>query len=348
MIHIYIFLNRIEIAVSNYVHVQHNKVVPATILVECADELVVYFTSGQTGSIGSSLVLPTDSLGTHYIVMTYNPGPLDETFITIAAVNTGITNVDVVTKGSPGVRLTYGGNTYNHLDIIRIGLNQYESIILTSSYDLTGTDVTSDKPVSVYSGNLYLSLNNDNYEDLAFEQMQPVGELGETFIVVANPRVDAFNVKIVATSSTTDLYVGETPHSLTNIGDFITVDLSSNSDASYVAINSTSPIMVATFSASSVNLDGVRSDVTMTLITPIERYSRNYVFINAASSYHLTPTYVQHVSLLAHVNETSLVTIDGITNWPSLNWTGIQDFNKGTNIIFLWYTCTLDSTAGAW
>ena len=54
---------------------------------------------------------------------------------------------------------------------------------LQTDEDLTGTTVTSDRPVAVYSGDVCANIKGKSCDHLA-EQLSPVHALGQSFVIV--------------------------------------------------------------------------------------------------------------------------------------------------------------------
>ena len=138
-------------------------------------EVAVYGLNQQSATTDAYLGLPVDALGTEYMAMSYTallPGQLavvgtaDETTVTITPTVT-----------------TYGraaGVPYN------ITLNTGQTYLLStdaSGEDLTGTVVTSDKPVAVFSGVQCANVPEGvTYCDHLVEQMVPVETWGKSFV----------------------------------------------------------------------------------------------------------------------------------------------------------------------
>lgn len=107
----------------------------------------------------ASLLLPATSVGTEYIVTawpvtTFGAGSYTRGYTTIIAVNDGITNVTVTTsapiEAGSGVAAMSRGQTET------FALEQGQVLNLmtnsTAEADLTGTEISSDKPVAVFAG----------------------------------------------------------------------------------------------------------------------------------------------------------------------------------------------------
>ncbi len=147
-----------------------------------------YETPGSTNDM--ALVYPVPSLGTEYITMcwrdnipTYNPiftnrGP---TMFMIIAPFDG-TNVEITTTVP-----TQGGHaagvpwsiTLNSYDCYQVLANSPSS---TTLYDLTGSVITSDRPIAVLSGNQLALVPNDIMAaDYLIEMMPPVSTWGVNY-----------------------------------------------------------------------------------------------------------------------------------------------------------------------
>jgi len=120
-----------------------------------------------------ALALPTEALGNDYIVMSKTPAQSQGSEYVIVASQD---NTLVITNPILGTPFS-------------IPLNRGEGILIESDDDLTGSIVTSDKPVAVINGNKCANMPTGvNYCEHLFEMAVPVSRWGTDFLARNLPR----------------------------------------------------------------------------------------------------------------------------------------------------------------
>ncbi len=169
-------------------------------------------------------------------------------------------------------------------DSLIITLNSMETYLIKSINDLTGTRITSSKPLSVFSGSDCANvpqLESISGCDHLVEQVPPTVTWGSKFLVASLEgrssgeliRVLSARAASVAVNCNTVVSVGE--FQLQNGGSFREFEIPINS---FCSIESTSPVLVAQYAYGGVS-DGVGGPFMM-IITPIEQFTNNY-FVEA-------------------------------------------------------------------
>ena len=159
-----------------------------------------------------------------------------------------------------------------------ITLNSMETYQIESDNDLTGTRITSSKPLSVFSGSDCASVpQGTSYCEYLVEQVPPTVTWGSTFLVASlegrssgeRIRVLSARAASVAVNCNTNVSVSE--FQLQSGGSFREFEIPINS---FCSIESTSPLLVVQY----VNIDrreGVGGKFMM-IIPPIEQFKNNY------------------------------------------------------------------------
>ncbi len=165
-----------------------------------------------------------------------------------------------------------------------ITLNSMETYQIESDNDLTGTRITSSKPLSVFSGSDCAFVPQEIFFcDHLVEQVPPTVTWGSKFLVASlegrssgeRIRVLSARAAIVAVNCNTVVSVSQ--FQLQNGGSFREFDIPINS---FCSIESTSPVLVAQYAyGARGDSDGV-GDPFMMIITPIEQFTNNY-FVEA-------------------------------------------------------------------
>ena len=191
---------------------------------------------------------------------------------------------NIITSYHPSVILLVAceNETVVEFNSLTITLNSMETYQIESDNDLTGTRITSSKPLSVFSGSdcAYIP-RSINYCDHLVEQVPPTVTWGSKFFVASlegrssgeRIRVLSARAASVAVNCNTNVSVSE--FQLQSGGSFREFEIPINS---FCSIESTSPVLVAQY-AYSRDSDGV-GDPFMMIISPIEQFTNNY-FVEA-------------------------------------------------------------------
>ncbi len=163
-----------------------------------------------------------------------------------------------------------------------ITLNSMETYQIESNNDLTGTRITSSKPLSVFSGSDCAFVpHGRRYCDHLVEQVPPTVTWGSKFLVASlegrssgeRIRVLSARAASVAVNCNTVVSVGE--FQLQSGGSFREFEIPINS---FCSIESTSPVLVAQY-AYGRETDSM-GDPFMMIIPPIEQFTSNH-FVEA-------------------------------------------------------------------
>jgi hypothetical protein len=287
--------NTVEVLTSDVIE---NKGIHVT----AADEVTVYGLSRLLATTDACLILPTDVLGTEYIILGYRNDPalpasaLGTEFGVVATENgTTVTITPTVTTGSRAVGVPYSitlnqGNTYQLV-------NDSQALV-----DLSGTIVTADKPVAVLGGNKCARIPPGYAAcDHIFEQLTPVNTWSKTFLTVPlETRLQGDTFRILAREDSTSVLINGSPAAVLNRGGFLETILLNSSK-----IDCSKPVMVAQYSNGST-YDGVTSDPFMMLIPPFEQYLNQYTVTTPASGFAQN-----FINLVVPNASVGLVTLDG-------------------------------------
>lgn len=262
-------------------------------------EVTVYGLNRYTATTDAYLALPTDILGTSYINLGYkNTNIVNSTqFGIVAAQNATTVTITptVTTSGRPA------GVPYN------IILNQGQTYLLRNTdaapQDLSGTLITSNKPIAVFGGMQCANIPMGYVAcDHIIEQLPPATAWGKNFISVPlKTRTKGDTFRFLASANGTTVEVNGSIVATLNKGQLFETILTVASQ-----IKSNNPILVAQYSNSS-SFDGVTSDPFMMLITPYEQFLGNYTFSTPASGF--SGNYVNVVAPAAAVGTLKL---DGV------------------------------------
>ncbi|XP_078695240.1 uncharacterized protein LOC144924159 [Branchiostoma floridae x Branchiostoma belcheri] len=298
--------------------------------VTAEDEIVVY---GVTKGDGF-LALPTDVLGKEYFVpcstvgmvsrsVTSGGGDFMMMAMEMAMIPTefGVVGVEDGTTVSiiPTVYMTFEGQNYNAGDTLTVTLNRMESLQIQAQFgDLTGSKITSDKPVAVFSGNKFkVAFDVSGNGGQVVEMVPPVDTWGQEFVVIPlNDSIGESKIRVLAARDDTKVSVtGESAQTL-DAGEFWTLDVPSGQ---YIHVSAAAPVLVVQYRIK--NLNDVPSDSFMMVIPPVSQFVTEYSFTAAESHSDLE----HHVSVVIKTSEIEGLRLDGAALDAGLNWTAIPN-----------------------
>ena len=215
-------------------------------------------------------VLPVESTGNEYTAISRadNQGLLSELAIVATEDGTEIKiKSDNIKKASRGIN-----------EVIEIQLNKGETFQLNSDYnkynlnDLTGTMISSNKKISVFSGHQCSYVPQEILAcNFLAEQLLPKQFAGNTFFVSPLQMRSKYSIKIIGQDENTILVVNGKDGILLNKGEAYQND---NLDEN-LTIKSGKPITVTQFSQGNRSGDNV-GDPMMILIRPENIYQTSY------------------------------------------------------------------------
>ncbi len=273
-----------------------NKGIHVTALVE----VTVYGLNRIPATTDAYLGLPTDILGTEYIVLGYkNSGYYwngTEFGIVGTASGTTVTITPSVTTGPRPAGVPYN-----------ITLNQGETYQLINTgpapNDLSGTFITSDKPIAVFGGNKCANIPQGfSWCDHIVEQLPPVVTWGKNFVTMPlATRLNGDTFRFLASTDGTTVSVNGTVVATLNRG-----QLHERIITGPAQIISDQPILVAQYSNGS-SYDGVTSDPFMMLIPPFEQFLGGYTVTTPASGFA-----INFINVVAPSPAVGVITLDGV------------------------------------
>jgi len=222
--------------------------------------VAVYALNRRMGSAGAYTALPVDVLGTQYRVLS-RPGTSQVTVVGTQA-NTTVTITPYATVSG----VTTVGAPVNIL------LNQLQTYLVQDpTADLTGTLVTANNPIVVYSGNQIGSVNGGSTDHM-IEHLVPVSDWGNEFIVAPIlPASDADVVRVLAHESDTEVELDGVAQTMLGAGQFYEFTQPSVSGS---WVSTSKPVLVAYYNRG----DSPATDTFAMLVPPIGQFSRQYLF----------------------------------------------------------------------
>lgn len=262
-------------------------------------EVTVYGLNRVQFTTDAFLGLPTDILGTEYLVLSHENVNIVNAnqFGIVAAVNGTV--VSITPSMAAGARPA--GVPFD------INLNQGQTYQLRNTAnlgDLSGTVITSTQPIAVFGSHQCANIPDGNTTacDHIVEQLPPTSTWGQSFVTMPlATRRNGDTFRFLAQNNGTAVSVNGTVVATLNRGQVH--ERLINGPAS---ITSTAPILVAQFSNGS-SFDGVTSDPFMMLIPPFEQFLGNYTITTPASGFA-----TNFVNVVAPNSAVGSITLDGV------------------------------------
>lgn len=317
--------------------------------------LAVHITSTDTISVASysytnqSLdlagILPVQSLGSDYIVLTATPQSPPSSLINPPAdyyapaffCIIGVENNTVVhIHPSVPVRLANDDSTSAPFQVV---LNMGDAVFLESYFnagpnaDLSGTHIFSDycKKFAVVNGNQKAIIPSScTTGDVVFEQAYPTTTWGREFLVTRSLSRCADQIKVIAAADHDTVFVNGQLTAILSAGQTFAFSLLQN----HTYIRATEPSGVALFMRSFADCPGSNdSDPSMAWIPPIEQGVRSTIFSCLYPSTSL-PTLSSHaVNIVVRSEDTAAVYLDNqrLSHFTHLN-SGISYKRQSLNL----------------
>lgn len=294
-----------------------NKVVS----VQSTEEISVVSVNAKKHTVGATAVLPVENLGHRYYLVTPEDANVDgvKEFVVVAGKTSARVSINV--KG----RFYYNERNYSPGSTLRIFLHPYHSFQLQSSYDLSGTKITSDNAVAVLSGHSCAKVHTAC--DYVVEQLLPVTAWGNVYVIPPNPlQKDMDFVYVVAAEKASITYNTGTSATTKDIaaGEVHKFNVNQNL---FFYVSASAPIQVVFF-FTGAHTGLIGQDPFLLNIPPVSTYCTSY----RVSS---LDDYENHVVLIAHNADANAVTLNQKTD-STVSWQTIP----GTD--FSWATVTMN------
>ena len=268
------------------------------------DEVTVYGLNQAGATTDAFLGLPTDILGTDYINLGYrNVNIVNATQFGIVATQAN-TTVTITPTVNAGARLA--GVPYN------IVMNQGQTYQLRSTLaspaDLSGSLITSDKPIAVFGSHQCANIPQGFVAcDHIVEQLPPTTTWGQSFVTMplaTRLRGDTF--RVLAGTDNTSVSINGVVVANLDRG-----QLHEQLIVGPATITATNPVLVAQYS-NGTTFDGVTSDPFMMLIPPFEQFLADYTVTTPATVFQ-----INYINVVAPNAAVGTIDLDGVPIPPA-------------------------------
>ena len=308
-----------------------NEIVPKALHVRADDEITVVGLNYRTYSCDAFLGLPADVLTGEYVVVSHRNGMLNTqsgafydmpSQFSVVGMEDGTTvrilpKAGLILNGRPDTPFVIGLNA---------GDVFFAQASLDDAYDVSGTQVIANKPVSVFAGVKRASIPTrwGTYRDHLVEQLPPLQSWGRNALVTPFFRVylgtsDTAEYRVTAAFGPTDVTITDASSSRTftlGAGDVLERPLL---DAA--SVDATGPILVTQYERSTPlqpggSIGGL-GDPFMMIIPPVEQFDTSFTV--QSIGYARLDARSHYLNLVAPGDGAGTITIDGA--FPgSANW----------------------------
>ena len=299
--------------VSSYDHIDYG-----IYLETSSDKVTVMGQNYDSSSSDTYPALPTIKSETateytYYAMSVHSPNSKSSILIVATEDNTEI-KLEVTQSTTVYYRYYRGwyGYSYNYVlspgNQLSITFNELQTRYMETTFDLSGTKIVANKPVSVFSGHqcAYVPYRNGNCGYL-IEQIPPTTSWGTTYYVTPLATRNSYTVKILAAHNNTNvtMYCNGTAQSYSLNGKGHTTRTLDNQE--YCAIHANKEVLVAQFSGKN------GEDPSMTLVPATNNFLSRFQFptFRHSSNTYYYPTYINIIVLVQYYQPDSIYLITG-------------------------------------
>ena len=246
-----------------------------------SDTVNVYALNYRTQSSDVAVIYPTESLGKEYFAMCYTPNPTASTesnseFLILATENNTTVTITPPVNTDQGKK----ANTPFSVTLNRGQIYQVQSMnrVVAGQGDLTGSYISSDKPIAFYSGVLSTSVpETGRTRDHLYEQIPPTTAWGREFYVapLRNRLRDTYRI-LAAEDETTVTIEGTSQTRTLKKGEFFEFLIGSSQAC---RITATRKVLLAQFCRSQeADQNGGVGDPFMIILSPVSQKVNDVTF----------------------------------------------------------------------
>lgn len=304
---------------------QNGTVAPQSFYVTAEKDITVYALNQAVMTSDAMMILPTDVLGTDYLVLSYPSDGVISGF-GLSGESTPSQFAVVASQDNTHITITPSAPVLNNSRApINIVLNAGDSYLLQAAIsssnlrsDLTGTRISSDKPVAVFAGHqrstLPVTSTSLLSRDYLTEQLPPVSTWGRRYVLTPFPlpsdasKVGTDLYRVLAAEDNTVVMVDDQKRATLDAGEFFEAPLTEAS-----TITASRNVLVAQYkkSASTSLTSTSLSDPFMLIVPPVRQYLKSYLCINAQAYENRTTVYKQqYMTIICPSAFVSTVRID--------------------------------------
>ncbi len=307
--------------------------IPSSIHVTTSTDVTVYAVIRDDNTSDAWIVLPTDALGTDYIVSTYASSAEADTTVFSRTFTAAYPSqfLVIATEDSTDVtvQLSVDRSASATGDLRTVTLQRGEAYLVQAyvsaqrqNDDLTGSRVRSTKPVAVIGAHFRAQvpiLSERASRDCLVEQLPSTDVWGKRVVVpplvppsdlVRESERDVTLVRVLASTTKTGLTVNGNPVAVLGAGAFLDIPLVNDP----LDISATNPILVTIIDRSANRLNGAgrSGDPSLIVVPPVEQFLSSYRVTSIEPRQSGAAFYTQHkISCIVPMSHASSLTLDG-------------------------------------
>jgi len=272
--------------------------------VESSGPVAVFGLNRIPYSSDGYLGLPAGALGTEYIVAGYA-----NVFSSVSALN-GTQFAVVATEDDTVVTITPSRDVLGHPkgEPFDVPLKQGQAYQLRdpedATADLSGTEIHSNKPISVFGGHQCANIDSPSkmFCDHLVEQLLPVSAWGKIFYAVPfATRSGGDTLRILGSKDNTQIFINGSASGTIRRGQVRTFDL-----AGVTRIDASRPVFVSQLARSSDHDDVENADPFMVTVPPLRFYTRDHMICTGPAQLA-----IHRVNIVIPTSAIGSLTLDG-------------------------------------
>lgn len=267
-----------------------------------SDKVVsVYVVNHEDVYSDGFLALPYTGISTEFYVCSYEPNLASEFAIASAFDNT-VVNVTLKLKSGGSVNVNH--HTYSSGKTFTLNMNRLDAFQIKRASDVTGTYITSNRPIAVTSGNKCAKIPaHQDTCDYLVEQMPPVHTWKTKYIVGSFRSKRHLRIRVISSENGNSISINGDAHASFYLAKGVFRELSWDGDL-IVLIEATYPILVSQYNERHA-VDNDIGDPFMVTVPSMDHFADEYFF--------RTPTHFDshHGTVIILTSKASGLRLDG-------------------------------------
>lgn len=283
-----------------------------TVQVEADQDILVSSLNYKPDTADTSVIYPVQQWGTEYYIYTPQMGPPDQ-YKEFSIANQGILNtVEIQFNGM----VTWEGQQYSQGSKLVFDLQPFESVQIQSKEDLTGSKISANQPVAVFTGHSCTWYFTDCNH--VYEQLLPVSSWGKEFVVATlayTKPSSRFDTVIIQASENTEIQItsqdGTASPKQIVAGETLFINLPYPNSLHFTTDKG---VQVLYEFNGGINQNGETNDPFLITVLPTDRFSTSYTMDSQVG-------FNNEALIIAQTNNLGKLTLDNNQLPNNIQWT---------------------------